>query len=53
MDEKEINSDTKTRLHQLLKDVEQKFDQELIRLKKNNNFDLDVKIDVLQEQIKN
>ncbi|HHD80969.1 MAG TPA: hypothetical protein ENK99_05180 [Campylobacterales bacterium] len=53
MDEKEINSDTKERLYSLLSDVEKRFDKELIRLKKNNQFDLDVHIDVLQEQIKN
>jgi 5-bromo-4-chloroindolyl phosphate hydrolysis protein len=53
MDEKEINSETKERLYSLLSDVEKRFDKELIRLKKNNQFDLDVHIDVLKEQIKN
>jgi 5-bromo-4-chloroindolyl phosphate hydrolysis protein len=53
MDEKEINNETKERLYSLLSDVEKRFDKELIRLKKNNQFDLDVHIDVLKEQIKN
>lgn len=53
MDESDIKSDTKERLHQLLDDVEKRFDKELARLKKNNEFDLDVNIDVLQQQIKN
>jgi hypothetical protein len=33
-------------------EVEDKLDKELIRLKQNNAFDLDVHIDVLKEQIK-
>jgi len=53
LDEKDIKEDTKERLHQLLADVEKRFDKELTRLKKNNEFDLDVNIDVLQQQIKN
>ena len=53
MDEKDIKDETKEKLHQLLDDVEDKFDKELIRLKKNNEFDLDVNIEVLQQQIKN
>jgi len=53
MDEADINKNTKEKLHQLLEDVEHRFDKELIRLKKNNAFDLDVNINVLQEQIKN
>ena len=53
MDEADIKKETKDKLHQLLEDVEQRFDKELIRLKKNNEFDLDVNIDVLQQQIKN
>jgi 5-bromo-4-chloroindolyl phosphate hydrolysis protein len=52
MDEEEINEDTKDRLYSLLSDVEKKFDKELLRLKRNNQFDLDVHIDVLKEQIK-
>ena len=53
LDEKDIKEETKAKLHQLLDDVEFRFDKELIRLKKNNQFDLDVNIDVLQQQIKN
>jgi len=53
MDEKDINSDTKERLYSLLSDVEKRFDKELLRLKRNNQFDLDVHIDVLKEQINN
>ena len=53
LDEKDIKEETKAKLHQLLDDVELRFDKELIRLKKNNQFDLDVNIDVLQQQIKN
>ncbi len=53
MDEADIKKETKDKLHQLLEDVERRFDKELTRLKKNNEFDLDVNIDVLQEQIKN
>jgi 5-bromo-4-chloroindolyl phosphate hydrolysis protein len=52
LDEKDIKEDTKERLYSLLNDVEKKFDKELLRLKKNNQFDLDVHIDVLKEQIK-
>ncbi len=52
LEEKEINPKTKEKLHALLDDVEQKFDKELKRLKNNNEFDLDVHIDVLKEQIK-
>jgi len=53
MKEDEINAETKERFSMLLSDVEKKFDKEILRLKKNNQFDLDVHIDVLQEQIKN
>jgi len=53
MDEQEITDNTKSKLNTLLSDVEDKFDSEILRLKKNNQFDLDVHIDVLQEQIKN
>ena len=53
MDEADIKKETKEKLHQLLEDVERRFDKELMRLKKNNEFDLDVNIDVLQQQIKN
>jgi 5-bromo-4-chloroindolyl phosphate hydrolysis protein len=53
MDETDIKGETKEKLHQLLDDVEKRFDKELQRLKKNNEFDLDVNIDVLQQQIRN
>ena len=52
LDEKDINTETKQRLHTLMDDVDTKLDQELARLKENNAFDLDVHIDVLKEQIK-
>ena len=51
--EEEITSETKERLYNLLYDMEQRFDKEILRLKRNNQFDLDVHIDVLHEQIKN
>ena len=53
MDEKEITTQTKEKLHALMDDVEVRFEKELQRLKNNNEFDLDVHIDVLKEQIKN
>lgn len=53
MEENEITSETKNRFSMLLSDVETRFDKEILRLKKNNQFDLDVHIDVLTEQIKN
>ena len=53
MDEADIKGETKEKLHQLLDDVEARFDKELVRLKKNNEFDLDVNIEVLHQQIKN
>lgn len=52
MDESDIEDDTKDRLYALLNDVDEKFNKELDRLKENNQFDLDVHIDVLKEQIK-
>ena len=53
VDEADITDDTKDRLNSLLIDIEKRFDKEILRLKQNNQFDLDVQIDVLQEQIKN
>ena len=53
LDETQINLETKVKLHTLMDDVEVRFDKELQRLKNNNEFDLDVHIDVLKEQIKN
>ncbi len=53
MDEADIKSDTKEKLYGLMEDLDIRFDKELQRLKNNNQFDLDVHIDVLKEQIKN
>ena len=53
MDEEDINTETKEKLYRLMEDLDMKFDKELNRLKNNNQFDLDVHIDVLKEQIKN
>lgn len=53
MDEMDIKSDTKEKLYTLMEELDIKFDKELSRLKNNNQFDLDVHIDVLQNQIKN
>jgi len=52
LDETDITTQTKKKLHLLMDDVEVKFDKELARLKSNNHFDLDVHIDTLKEQIK-
>jgi len=48
----EIDVQTRERLLHLMEDVERRFQKELQRLKANNQFDLDVHIDVLQEQIR-
>jgi len=53
MDEEDINHETKEKLYGLMEDLNTRFDKELERLKNNNQFDLDVHIDVLKEQIKN
>ena len=53
MDEEDINGETKEKLYSLMTDLDSRFDKELDRLKNNNQFDLDVHIDVLKEQIKN
>ena len=52
MDEEDINSETKEKLYSLMDHLDTRFDKELERLKNNNQFDLDVHIDVLKEQIK-
>ena len=44
---------SKEKLYTLMEDLDTRFDKELERLKNNNQFDLDVHIDVLKEQIKN
>ena len=51
--ESEIDEATKERLYTLLREVQERFDHELERLKANDRFDLDVQIDALREQIKN
>ncbi len=52
LDENDISKDTRNRLLELMEDVEVKFESEFKRLKENSQFDLDVNIDVLKEQIK-
>ncbi|NEW59770.1 hypothetical protein GSY74_00600 [Sulfurovum sp. bin170] len=52
MQEHEITELTKDKLSNLLTDIDERFEKEIVRLKRNNQFDLDVHIDVLQEQIK-
>lgn len=52
LDEKEITQERKEKLNVLMDDVEIRLNKELARLKENNNFDLDVHIDVLNAQIK-
>ena len=52
LDEQDITTHTKVKIHTLMDDVEIRFDKELSRLKNNNQFDLDVHIDTLKEQIK-
>lgn len=52
LDEKDITPQTKQKIHSLMDDVDKRFDKELRRLKNNNQFDLDVHIDTLKEQIK-
>jgi hypothetical protein len=51
VDEADIDSDMRERLHHLIDDVQTRFDKELARLKANNLFDLDVTIDALKAQI--
>ncbi len=51
LEEEQIDDATKTRLHTLMDEVQERFDKELERLKGNNQFDLDVRIDTLKAQI--
>ena len=51
VDADEIDETMRQRLHDLIDDVQQRFDQELARLRANNLFDLDVSIDTLKAQI--
>jgi len=53
LDEEDIDGATRQKLLDLMEDVELRFDEELLRLKQNNKFDLDVHIDVLKTQINN
>lgn len=52
VEEKNITPQTREKLLALMDDVEVRFNKELKRLKANNQFDLDVNIDTLKEQIK-
>ena len=52
IEEEEISPERKEKLNLLMDDVEIRLNKELARLKENNNFDLDVHMDVLQAQIK-
>ncbi len=52
MEEEEIDTETRERILGLMDDVDTRFEKELKRLKANNQFDLDVHIDVLKAQIK-
>jgi len=51
VDEADITETMRRRLHDLIDDVEARFDKELARLKANNLFDLDVTIDALKAQV--
>ena len=53
LNHEDITEETRGRLISLMDAVEIKFNEELERLKANDQFDLDVHIDVLKEQIKN
>ena len=52
LEESEIDEETKERLYTLLREVQERFDKELERLKANDRFDLDVQIDALRQQIR-
>ncbi len=52
VEEEHITFETRERLLELMADVEKRFQKELVRLRANNQFDLDVNIDTLKEQIK-
>lgn len=52
VDKEHISPETRTKLLNLMDDVEKRFQKEYERLKANNIFDLDVNIDTLKEQIK-
>jgi len=52
VEEEHISTTTRTKLLELMDDVEKRFKKEYERLNANNLFDLDVNIDTLKEQIK-
>jgi 5-bromo-4-chloroindolyl phosphate hydrolysis protein len=52
VEEEHIGPKTRTRLLELMDEVEKRFKKEYDRLKANKQFDLDVNIDTLKEQIK-
>ena len=52
VEEEHISEMLRDRLLELMEEVEKRFEKELMRLKANNLFDLDVNIDTLKEQIK-
>jgi 5-bromo-4-chloroindolyl phosphate hydrolysis protein len=52
VEEEHISAETRGRLLVLMDEVEKRFKKEYERLKANNQFDLDVNIDALKEQIK-
>ncbi len=51
VDSDDIDGAMRQRLHDLIDDVQTRFDKELARLKANNLFDLDVTIDALKAQV--
>jgi len=51
VDEGDIDSAMRERLHHLIDAVQARFDKELARLQANNLFDLDVTIDTLKAQV--
>ncbi len=51
MDAVDVTEQSKENLHTLIEDLNHRFDKELERLTQNNQFDLDVHIDVLKQQI--
>ena len=49
----DITDQTHQQLEALFDDVQKRFDKELLKLKENNQFDLDVNIQTLKEQLNN
>jgi len=52
VEEEHVSSQTREKLLKLMEEVDRRFQKELVRLKANNQFELDVNIDTLKEQIK-